>query len=117
MFGGHSLHCAPCPAGADAHMDVDSALVSLSDHKLLDGRMGRIYTFNLSHEFLLQLLSLTRPEAQRLAALHCVLVHVGPDQDLEKKVGQWSKKLGILFHCKFSIRTKGVQCGKNTKPI
>lgn len=85
----HSLHCASWPAGADAHVDalgVNSVLVSISSHKLLDGWMGRIYTMDLNHDFLLQLLSPDRPEAQRIAALHCVLVHLESDQDLEKKV-------------------------------
>lgn len=91
----HSLHCAHLPAGADAHVDalgVNDVLVSISGHKLVDWGMGRIYTINLSHDFLLQLLSPIRPEAQRLAALHCVLVHLGPDQDLEKKVGQRERR-------------------------
>lgn len=108
--GGYSLHCAPCPAGADAHVDalgVDSVLVSLSGHKLLDERLGRIYTISLSHDFLLQLLSPTRPEAQRLAALHCVLLHLRPDQDLEKKVGQRKRSSGCFSNCTFRMRSKG----------
>lgn len=110
----HSLHCAPYSAGADAHVDaqeVSSSLVSISDHRLLDGRMGRIYTINLSHDFLLQLLSSARPEAQRLAALHCVLVHAGSDQDLEKKVGWRERSSGCFSGYKFHVRTKVSQFG------
>lgn len=85
----HFLHCAPWPAGADAHVDalgVNHVLASISGHKLLDGWMGRIYTINLNQDFLLQLLfNPNRPEAQCLAALHCVMAHLGPDQ--ENKVG------------------------------
>ncbi|XP_053332386.1 gamma-secretase-activating protein isoform X1 [Clarias gariepinus] len=92
----HSLFLS----GADAHVDllgVNSGLMSVSSHKLLDGWMGRIYTISLSHDFLLQLLSPNRPEAQRLASLHCLLVHIGPDQDLEKKIIYWISENMMSF--------------------
>lgn len=85
----HALHYASWPAGADAHMDalgVNSVLMNISSDKLLDGGMGRMYTMDLNYDFLLRLLSPDRPEAQRLAALHCLLVHLESNQDLEKKV-------------------------------
>ncbi|MCJ8736267.1 hypothetical protein PDJAM_G00257090 [Pangasius djambal] len=111
-LAGHFLHLINCRqqdllchslflSGDDAHVDalgVNSVLVSISGHKLLDGWTGRIYTVNLSHDFLLQLLSPNRPEAQRLAALHCVLVHLGPDQDLEKKIIYWISENMMSFN-------------------
>ncbi|KAF4080960.1 hypothetical protein AMELA_G00155280 [Ameiurus melas] len=111
-LAGHFLHLINCRqqdllchslflSGADAHVDalgVNDVFVSSSGHKLVDGRMGRIYTINLSHDFLLQLLSPVRPEAQRLAALHCVLVHLGPEQDLEKKIIYWISENLMSFN-------------------
>uniref|UniRef100_A0A3B1JA46 Gamma-secretase activating protein n=1 Tax=Astyanax mexicanus TaxID=7994 RepID=A0A3B1JA46_ASTMX len=92
----HSLFLS----GADAHVDAigaDSVILSVPGRRLLDVHTGRIYTTDLSHDFLLQLLSSSRPEAQRLAALHCMLVHLGPDQDLEQKIISWISENVMSF--------------------
>ncbi|KAG7324197.1 hypothetical protein KOW79_012213 [Hemibagrus wyckioides] len=110
-LAGHFLHLINCIqqdllchslflSGADAHVDalgVNHVLASISGHKLLDGWMGRIYTINLNQDFLLQLLfNPNRPEAQRLAALHCVMVHLGPDQ--ENKIIYWISENMMSFN-------------------
>ncbi|KAK3558262.1 hypothetical protein QTP86_013938 [Hemibagrus guttatus] len=110
-LAGHFLHLINCIqqdllchslflSGADAHVDalgVNRVLASVSGPKLLDGWMGRIYTINLNQDFLLQLLfNPNRPEAQRLAALHCVMVHLGPDQ--ENKIIYWISENMMSFN-------------------
>ncbi|KAI4902672.1 hypothetical protein NFI96_030024 [Prochilodus magdalenae] len=111
-LAGHFLHLINCRqqdllchsvflSGADAHVDAlgaDSVVVSVPSRRLLDIQTGRIYTIDLSHDFLLQLLSSSRPEAQRLAALHCMLVHLGPDQDLEQKIINWISENVMSFN-------------------
>ncbi|CAL8242207.1 unnamed protein product [Merluccius merluccius] len=63
---------------------------------LLDLASGTIYSANLSSAFLLQILCsdtattrMSRPEAQRLAALHCLLVYLGTEPTLEVKIIDW----------------------------
>ncbi|KAK2834675.1 hypothetical protein Q7C36_015376 [Tachysurus vachellii] len=112
-LAGHFLHLINCIqqdllchslflSGADTHVDelgVNNVLMSISAHKLLDEWMGRIYTINLNQDFLLQLLlSTDRPEAQRLAALHCVMVHLESDQDLENKIIYWISENMMSFN-------------------
>ncbi|XP_036432647.1 gamma-secretase-activating protein isoform X1 [Colossoma macropomum] len=110
-LAGHFLHLINCRqqdllchslflSGADACVDAlgaDSVVVSVPSRRLLDIQNGRIYTTDLSHDFLLQLLSSSRPEAQRLAGLHCMLVHLGPDQDLEQKIINWISENVMSF--------------------
>ncbi|XP_048863306.1 gamma-secretase-activating protein isoform X2 [Brienomyrus brachyistius] len=55
----------------------------------LDPHMGRMYWADLSSPVLLQLLRQPGPDAQRLAALHCLLGHMGPDPDMERQVVDW----------------------------
>ncbi|XP_060770256.1 gamma-secretase-activating protein [Neoarius graeffei] len=110
-LAGHFLHLINCRqqdllchslflSGADAHMDalgVNSVLMNISSDKLLDGGMGRMYTMDLNYDFLLRLLSPDRPEAQRLAALHCLLVHPESNQDLEKEIIYWISENMMSF--------------------
>ncbi|XP_068587479.1 gamma-secretase-activating protein isoform X1 [Cebidichthys violaceus] len=64
---------------------------------LLDLASGRIYTAELSPAFLLQILRSDTPsrcpsskaDPQRLAALHCLLVYMGNDPNLELKIIEW----------------------------
>ncbi|KAK0131350.1 Gamma-secretase-activating protein [Merluccius polli] len=74
---------------------------------LLDLASGTIYSADLSSAFLLQILcsdtattrmssrgrgwpgAPSRPEAQRLAALHCLLVYLGTEPTLEVKIIDW----------------------------
>lgn len=77
--------------GADGHIEAlgsGRAVVSVSGSRLLDVRAGRMYTMELNPDFLLELLSSDRPEAQRLAALHCMLVYLQPNPVIELKVSK-----------------------------
>ncbi|CAL8318561.1 unnamed protein product [Lota lota] len=63
---------------------------------LLDLASGKIYRADLSSAFLLQILCsdtpttrMSRPDAQRLAALHCLLVYLGTEPTLEVKIIDW----------------------------
>ncbi|XP_059182107.1 gamma-secretase-activating protein [Centropristis striata] len=68
-----------------------------SSGSLLDLSSGRIHTAELSPAFLLQILRSDSPsrcpssktDPQRLAALHCLLVYMGNDPNLELKVIEW----------------------------
>lgn len=60
--------------------------MSVSGSRLLDAQAGKMYTMDLNPDFLLELLSSDRPEAQRLAALHCMLVYLQPNPVIELKV-------------------------------
>ncbi|XP_070785147.1 gamma-secretase-activating protein [Enoplosus armatus] len=64
---------------------------------LLDLASGRIHTAELSPAYLLQILRSDTPsgcpsgktDPQRLAALHCLLVYMGNDPNLELKIIEW----------------------------
>ncbi|KAM6896445.1 gamma-secretase-activating protein isoform 1-T1 [Lycodopsis pacificus] len=68
-----------------------------SSGSLLDLASGRIYTAELSPAFLLRILRSDTPsrcpsgkaDPQRLAALHCLLVYMGNDPNLELKIIEW----------------------------
>ncbi|XP_076862583.1 gamma-secretase-activating protein isoform X2 [Brachyhypopomus gauderio] len=110
-LAGHFLHLINCRqqdllchslflSGADAHVEglgAGSVVASVWGRRVLDVQAGRIYEGDLSHDFLLQLLSPARPEAQCLAALHCMLVHLGPDQHLEDKIIEWISENVMSF--------------------
>ncbi|ROI15516.1 Gamma-secretase-activating protein [Anabarilius grahami] len=79
-------------SGTDAHIEalgLGSEVVSMSGSRLLDARAGRMYTMDLNPDFLLELLSSDRPEAQQLAALHCMLVYLQPNPVIELKIINW----------------------------
>lgn len=76
-------------SGSDGDIEALASgceVISVSGRRLLDVRSGRMYTMELNHEFLLEFLSSDRPEAQRLAALHCLLVYLQPNPVIELKV-------------------------------
>ncbi|XP_029317603.1 gamma-secretase-activating protein isoform X2 [Cottoperca gobio] len=68
-----------------------------SSGSLLDLASGRIHTAELRPAFLLQILRSDTPsrcpssktDPQRLAALHCLLVYMGNDPNLELKIIEW----------------------------
>ncbi|XP_078138178.1 gamma-secretase-activating protein isoform X1 [Centroberyx gerrardi] len=66
-----------------------------SNTVLLDLASGRICTAELSPAYLLQILRTDTPtctsrtDPQRLAALHCLLVYMGNDPELEPKIIDW----------------------------
>lgn len=75
--------------GADGHIEALGSgceVISVSGRRLLDVRSGMMYTIELNHDFVLELLSSDRPEAQQLAALHCSLVYLQPKPVIEVKV-------------------------------
>lgn len=77
--------------GVDGHIEalgLGREVVSVSGSRLLDVRAGTMYTMELNPDFLLELLSAARPEAQRLAALHCMLVYLQPNPVMELKVSE-----------------------------
>ncbi|XP_059361327.1 gamma-secretase-activating protein-like [Carassius carassius] len=79
-------------SGADGHigaLGLGREVVSVSGSRLLDVRAGTMYTMELNPDFLLELLSAGRPEAQRLAALHCMLVYLQPNPVMELKIINW----------------------------
>ncbi|XP_059367266.1 gamma-secretase-activating protein [Carassius carassius] len=87
-------------SGADGHIeDLGSGreVVSVSGSRLLDVRAGRMYTMELNPDFLLELLSSDRPEAQRLAALHCMLVYLQPNPVIELKIINWISENVMSF--------------------
>ncbi|XP_042169480.1 gamma-secretase-activating protein-like isoform X3 [Oncorhynchus tshawytscha] len=104
-LSGHFLHCINTRqqellchslflSGVDAELGVlgsDGVVLSLPESSLLDLNTGRMYTVDLNPSFLMDLLhcSHRRPDAQRLAALHCLLLYMGPNAALELKIIDW----------------------------
>lgn len=87
-------------SGADGHIEAlcsGRAVVSVSGNRLLDVQAGRIYNMDLNPDFLLELLSSGRPEAQQLAALHCMLVYLQPNPVLELKIINWISENVMSF--------------------
>ncbi|XP_028809724.1 gamma-secretase-activating protein [Denticeps clupeoides] len=79
-------------SGPDAQLGPlgsGSAVLTLSDSTLLDVSTGRMYAADISPSFLVGCLHNSTAEAQRLAALHCMLVYKGSDPDMEMKVIDW----------------------------
>ncbi|XP_070848625.1 gamma-secretase-activating protein [Chaetodon trifascialis] len=97
----HSLFLS----GPDVDLDLQcqSADISVlhaeeeSCSSLLDLASGRIHAAELSPDYLLQMLRSDAPsrcpssktDPQRLAALHCLLVYMGNDPNLELKIIEW----------------------------
>ncbi|KAM3587297.1 uncharacterized protein V6R79_001210 [Siganus canaliculatus] len=97
----HSLFLS----GLDVDLDLECQAANVtvlhaeeeSSSSLLDMAAGRIHTAELNSTYLLQLLQADAPsrcpsgktDAQRLAALHCLLVYMGNDPDLELKIIEW----------------------------
>ncbi|KAM9402698.1 gamma-secretase-activating protein isoform 5-T6 [Salvelinus alpinus] len=104
-LSGHFLHCINTRqqellchslflSGVDAELGVlgsDSVVLSLPESSLLDLNTGRMFTVDLNPSFLMDLLhcSHSRPDAQRLAALHCLLLYMGPNAALQLKIIDW----------------------------
>ncbi|KAM7367068.1 hypothetical protein PAMP_014993 [Pampus punctatissimus] len=109
---GYFLHCINtrqqemlCHSLFLSGYDVDSGLQSHSANitvlhaeeesstSLLDLAHGKIHTAELSPAYLLQILRSDTPSSkadpQRLAALHCLLVYMGNDPNLELKIIEW----------------------------
>ncbi|XP_062339620.1 gamma-secretase-activating protein [Osmerus eperlanus] len=68
---------------------------------LLDLAAGRMFSLVISSEFLLQLLQTpgpSRPDNQRLAVMHCLLVYLGPNPALEQRIIDWICDNIMPFH-------------------
>ncbi|XP_062300004.1 gamma-secretase-activating protein isoform X1 [Scomber scombrus] len=88
---------------ADLGLQYDSANITVlhaeeeSSTALLDLASGKIHTAELSPAYLLRILRSDTPsrypsskaDPQRLAALHCLLVYMGNDPNLELKIIEW----------------------------
>ncbi|XP_051974238.1 gamma-secretase-activating protein-like [Xyrauchen texanus] len=110
-LAGHFLHLINCRqqdllcyslflSGADGDIEalgLGTEVVSVPGGRLLDVRAGRMYSTELNHDFLLELLSSDRPEAQRLAALHCMLVYLQPNPVIELKIINWISENVMSF--------------------
>ncbi|KAA0721078.1 Gamma-secretase-activating protein [Triplophysa tibetana] len=110
-LAGHFLHLINCRqqdllcyslflSGADGHIEALGSgceVISVSGRRLLDVRSGMMYTTELNHHFVLQLLSSDRPEAQQLAALHCSLVYLQPNPVIELKIINWISENVMCF--------------------
>ncbi|XP_044199242.1 gamma-secretase-activating protein isoform X2 [Thunnus albacares] len=97
----HSLFLS----GYDVDLGLQSQSVNItvlhaeeeSSTALLDLAGGKIHTAELSPAYLLQILRSDTPskcpsskaDPQRLAALHCLLVYMGNDPNLELKIIEW----------------------------
>uniref|UniRef100_A0AAY4EIA2 Gamma-secretase-activating protein C-terminal domain-containing protein n=1 Tax=Denticeps clupeoides TaxID=299321 RepID=A0AAY4EIA2_9TELE len=84
-------------SGPDAQLGPlgsGSAVLTLSDSTLLDVSTGRMYAADISPSFLVGCLHNSTAEAQRLAALHCMLVYKGSDPDMEMKVNRRTERGG-----------------------
>ncbi|XP_051543843.1 gamma-secretase-activating protein isoform X1 [Myxocyprinus asiaticus] len=110
-LAGHFLHLINCRqqdllcyslflSGADGDIEAlgsGTEVVNVSGGRLLDVRAGRMYSTELNHDILLELLSSDRPEAQRLAALHCMLVYLQPNPVIELKIINWISENVMSF--------------------
>ncbi|KAG7455825.1 hypothetical protein MATL_G00245190 [Megalops atlanticus] len=84
----HSLFLS----GEDARLcqlGAGSVFLNLPEASLLDVRAGIVYKADISQAFLLDLLYRSRLDSQRLAVLHCMLVYLSPDSELELKIIDW----------------------------
>ncbi|XP_064199504.1 gamma-secretase-activating protein isoform X1 [Anguilla rostrata] len=100
---GHFLHFinsrqqdVPCHSlflsGADARLGQlgpGSVVLTLPDTKLLDVRSGMVYRAEISHTAMLDFLCRSRLDSQRLASLHCMLVYMSPDPEVELRIIDW----------------------------
>lgn len=86
-------------SGADGPeaLGSGSEVVNVSGRRLLDVRAGKMYSMELNHDFLFELLSLEKPEAQRLAALHCLLVYMQPNPVIDLKIINWISENVMSF--------------------
>ncbi|XP_053107290.1 gamma-secretase-activating protein isoform X2 [Hemicordylus capensis] len=77
--------------GEDAEINGlhSSSILSPLKSMVLDRSTGRMFTLEISKPAVLQFLWNSKLDSERLAALHCVLLHIGSTVDLETQVIQW----------------------------
>ncbi|XP_072856806.2 gamma-secretase-activating protein isoform X2 [Pogona vitticeps] len=66
-----------------------STILSPLKSMILDRGTGRMFSMAINKQALLQFLCTSRADRDRLAALHCLLLHVGITVELETQIIQW----------------------------
>nr|XP_028602419.1 gamma-secretase-activating protein isoform X1 [Podarcis muralis] len=66
-----------------------NALLSPLKSMVLDRSTGSIFTVAINRQALLQFLWNSKSDNDRLAALHCLLLHIGSTKELETQIIQW----------------------------
>lgn len=77
-------------SGEDAKIDGlhKSTIVSPLKSVILDVNTGRMFTLEMNEQALLHFLWNSKLDGDRLATLHCLLLHVGSTTELETEVGK-----------------------------
>ncbi|XP_063164125.1 gamma-secretase-activating protein isoform X1 [Candoia aspera] len=77
--------------GIDAEINQLNAHAIFSPVKssILDRSTGKIFTVAMGEKALLQFLWNSKLDHDKLAALHCLLLHIGSTVDLESQIIQW----------------------------
>ncbi|KAG8142682.1 hypothetical protein E2320_005893 [Naja naja] len=113
--------------GEDAKINALNADTVFSPAKssVLDRSTGKIFTVEMSPKALLQFLWKSKSDNDQLAALHCLLLHVGSTEELENQllyIGKcaWNPATWISFyrthHCRTGIRRIFLEfCVQNCK--
>ncbi|XP_006137588.2 gamma-secretase-activating protein isoform X2 [Pelodiscus sinensis] len=86
--------------GEDARINMlpNSPIQSLFKSTIWDCCSGRLFTIRMNECSLLQFLRNSKLDSDRLAALHCALLHVRNTTDLEMQIIQWiSENLSACY--------------------
>ncbi|XP_069657857.1 gamma-secretase-activating protein isoform X3 [Haliaeetus albicilla] len=77
--------------GEDARIDMlqNCSVQSPLTSTVLDCRIGSMYAVSISDSALLQFLQNSKQDSERLAALHCALLHFQHTEDLEMQIIWW----------------------------
>ncbi|NXU54669.1 GSAP protein, partial [Turnix velox] len=86
--------------GEDARVDMlqNCFIRSPIPSTVLDCHVGSLYTVTISASAVLQLLHSSKRDSERLAALHCALLHFHHTQDLEKQIIWWISENLSMYH-------------------
>ncbi|XP_062990271.1 gamma-secretase-activating protein [Elgaria multicarinata webbii] len=86
--------------GGDAKLNSlhTSTIFSPTKSMVLDRSTGGIFTVAINKQALLEFLWNSKLDSDRLAALHCLLLHVGRTMELETQIIQWiSENMSTCF--------------------
>ncbi|KGL91558.1 Gamma-secretase-activating protein, partial [Charadrius vociferus] len=77
--------------GEDARIDMlqNCSIRSPLTSTVLDCHVGNMYAVSISDSALLQFLQKSKRDSERLAALHCALLHFQHTEDLEMQIIRW----------------------------
>ncbi|KAK1168951.1 gamma-secretase-activating protein isoform X2 [Acipenser oxyrinchus oxyrinchus] len=84
----HSLFLS----GEDANiysLNPNSTVLSLSEAMVLDVQAGKVFKASISQSSLLELLYKSRQDCHILAALHCAVIYLSSDADVELEIMRW----------------------------